>query len=154
MSSFTDDLIPGEKVLAVSKKNWTIFFNVRNIVGIILALLFLGIFPLLSFIILAVLMIPTVLEYVNTELVLTNMRLRGKEGAFHIKTLENKASYFVGNFRTQSNLIFSSPGSDTIIIQSAGVGHFVFTHMKNAKEMSNALYSLGSGHEVQIVNKI
>lgn len=47
MSSFTDDLIPGEKVLAVSKKNWTIFFNVRNIVGIILALLFLGIFPLL-----------------------------------------------------------------------------------------------------------
>lgn len=78
MSSFISDLIPGEKVLAVSKKNWTVFFNV---IGIILALLFLAIFPLLSFIILAVLMIPTVLEYVNTELVLTNMRLREKEGA-------------------------------------------------------------------------
>lgn len=65
-----------------------------DLIGFILALLFLAIFPLLSFIILAVLMIPTILEYVNTELVLTNMRLRGKEGAFHIKTLENFAGAF------------------------------------------------------------
>ena len=99
-------------------------------------------------------MIPTVLEYMNTELVLTNMRLRGKQGAFHIRTVENKASYFIGNFKTHSNVILNSLGSDTIIIQSAGVAPFVFSHMKNAKAMSNALYSLGTSNEVQVVNKI
>lgn len=154
MNSFVNDLLPNEKVLAISKKNWTLFINAKNIIGIIIALIFLFIFPPLSIIILGVTMIPTVLEYMNTELVLTNMRLRGKQGAFHIRTVENKASYFIGNFKTHSNVILNSLGSDTIIIQSAGVAPFVFSHMKNAKAMSNALYSLGTSNEVQVVNKI
>lgn len=154
MNSFTNDLLPGEEVLAVCKKNWTFFLNRLSLIGIVLALIFIRFAPLIAIIILAGTMAPTVLEYLNTELVLTNERLRGKKGVFKIATVENKASYFVGNFKTQSNVILNALGSDTIVIESRGVGKFVFTHMKNAKEMSNALYSLGSGKEIHIVNKL
>lgn len=153
MNSFTEDLIQGEKVLAVSRKNWTYALNKRNIIGFLVALLLLRVIPMLSIIVIVVLIILTVLEYMNTELVLTNMRLRGKQGVFKIETVENKASYFVGNFKTKSNVICSALGSNTIIVESVGVKTYVFTHMKKAKEMSNALYSLGAGNEVHIVNK-
>ena len=154
MDSFTNDLLPGEKVLAVSKKNWTFFLNKQVLIGSAVALVFLAIFPLISLIVLAVALVPTVLEYLNTELVLTTLRLRGKQGAFKIRTVENKATYFVGNFKTHSNVILHSLGSDTITIASVGVTPFVFSHMKNAKEMSNALYSLGSGSTLHVVSEI
>lgn len=154
MNSFTNDLMPGEEVLAICKKNWTFFFNKLTIAGMVIALIFIGFAPIISLIVLAGTMAPTVLEYLNTELVLTNERLRGKKGAFKIATVENKASYFVGNFKTQSNVILNALGSDTIVIESRGVGKFIFTHMKDAKAMSNALYSLGSGKEIHIVNKL
>lgn len=155
-NSFTGDLLPDERVLAVCRKNWTCFFN-RNaiigfLIGFVLGLLIGGLIG--GFIIaLPCAVVPTILEYKNTELVLTNTRLRGKQGAFNIRTVENKASYFVGNVKTESNAILSSLGSDTIIIESQGVAPFVFTHMKDAAKMSSALYSLGSGQEVHIVNK-
>lgn len=157
MSSFTNDLIPGEKVLAISKKNWTIFISKRNILGIFLSLLALILSPILSLVILVGFITPTILEFINTELVLTNLRLRGKQGAFKIRTLENKASYFKGNVRTRSNMVLTSLGSDDIIVESLGVSPFIFTHMKNAKNISNALYSLDSSQgvqEVQVINKI
>lgn len=154
MSTFTQDLLPGEKVLAVSRKNWTFFLNRNVLIGIALALIFLSFLPVISLIVLAVALVPTVLEYLNTELVLTTVRLRGKQGVFHIRTVENKASYFVGNFKTDSNVILHSLGSDTVIIESAGVGRFIFSHMKGAQEMSNALYSLGNGSALHLVGKV
>lgn len=154
MNSFTNDLLPGEKILAVCKKNWTFFLNRRCIIGLFFALLFLGSLPPFAIIILVGTMTPSILEYFNTELVLTNERLRGKKGVFRIDTVENKASYFVGNVKTQSNVILHALGSDTIVIESRGVGKFVFTHMKNANVMSNALYSLENEREIHIVNKL
>lgn len=153
MNSFTNSLFPGEKILAVCKKNWTFFLNCRCIIGLFFALLFLSSLPLFSIIILVGAMTPTILEYFNTELVLTNERLRGKQGAFKINTVENKASYFIGNVKTESNVILHALGSDTIVIESKGVGKFVFTHMKNVNVMSSALYSLENENEIQIVNK-
>ena len=152
MSSFENELMPGERVLAVCKKNWTFFLNRRCLIGIVLAFIFISV-PQIALIILVIAFAPTVLEYNNTELVLTNTRLRGKKGAFKIATVENKASYFVGNVRTQSNVILSMLGSETIIIESKGVERFVFTHMKNAQKMSSALYSLGNGNELYVVNR-
>lgn len=154
MSTFTKDLLPGEKVLAVSRKNWTFFLNLRVIIAIAIALIFLSFLPLISVIALVVALVPTVLQYLNTELVLTTVRLRGKQGVFHIRTVENKASYFVGNFKTDSNVIMHSLGSDTIIIESAGVGRFIFSHMKDAQQMSNALYSLGNKNALHLVEKM
>lgn len=153
MNSFTNSLFPGEKILAVCKKNWTFFLNCRCIIGLFFALLFLSSLPLFSIIILVGAMTPTILEYFNTELVLTNEKLRGKQGAFKINTVENKASYFIGNVKTESNVILHALGSDTIVIESKGVGKFVFTHMKNVNVMSSALYSLENENEIQIVNK-
>lgn len=155
-NSFTSDLLPDERVLAVCRKNWTCFFNRKSIIGWFIGFLLVYIFipGIFAFIIsLPCALIPSILEYKNTELVLTNERLRGKQGAFNIRTVENKASYFVGNVKTESNAILSSLGSDTIIIESRGVAPFVFTHMKDAAKMSSALYSLGSEQEIHIVNK-
>lgn len=154
MSSFTTGLIPDEQVLAVATKNWTFFFSIKNIIGTLIALVLLPIFFPLSLIILAVLFIPTVLEYKNTELVLTNMRLRGRQGAFNVRTVENQASYFCGNVKTSSNVILSSLGTNNIVIASGGVsrGDFTFTHMKNADAIINALYSLEHGKEVVVRN--
>lgn len=155
-NSFTNDLLPDERVLAVCRKNWTCFFNMNGIIGWSIGLL-IGVIlggPVLAFILsLLCAVAPTILEYKNTELVLTSERLRGKQGAFNIRTVENKASYFVGNVKTESNAILSALGSDTIIIESQGVTPFVFTHMKDAAKMSSALYSLGSNQEIHIVNR-
>lgn len=87
MSSFENELMPGERVLAVCKKNWTFFLNRRCLIGIVLAFIFISV-PQIALIILVIAFAPTVLEYNNTELVLTNTRLREKR--VHLKSLLSK----------------------------------------------------------------
>ena len=152
-NSFTQNLLLNEEVLAVSRRHWSYYLVKKNLILLGISLLLFFVYPPLAILLLLLGIIPIMVENMNTEIVLTNLRLRARFGKIRVASFEDKATHFVGRFRTDSDVILSSLGSDTIIIEYIGKT-YVFKNMTNAKEMSNALFSIGSGNEIHILNKL